>query len=341
MQASIAEYTQAAAAGRNLSHPQAAEAFTAIMDGNVSDDDIARFLTALADKGETVDEIVGAAEALRRHVTRIPCDDPAAIDTCGTGGDGVSTFNVSTAAALIAAGAGATVAKHGNRTTTRKSGSAEVMTALGVNVEAPPDALARCLRETGIAFLYAARLHPATRHAAAARRRLARRTIFNLLGPLTNPAGVRRQVVGVARADLLDTIAAALQALGAVHALVVHGHGGLCDLSVTGPSHYVELHDGNLKHGTVSPEDVGLPRGDIEALIVDSPVASAAAIRAVLAGKRGPRRDHAVLNAAAALVVAGLADSLQEGVPLAQAAIDTGAASAKLGALIKCSGETG
>lgn len=333
----IADYTQAAAAGRNLSRQDAAEAFTAIMSGQVSDEHIANFLAALADKGETVDEIVGAAEVLRRHVTPIPCDDPAAIDTCGTGGDGVSTFNVSTAAAIIAAGAGATVAKHGNRTNTRKSGSAEVMGALGVNVEAPPDTPARCLREIGIAFLHAAKLHPAMRHAAAARRSLARRTIFNLIGPLANPAGVRRQVIGVARADLLDKIAQAMEQLGAVHALVVHGHGGLCDLSVTGPSHYVELCGGRLQRGELSPEDVGLSRADLKTLIVDGPAASAAAVRAVLAGEKGPRRDHTALNAAAALVVAGRAVSMGEGVRLAQAAIDAGAAAAKLDQLVKLS----
>jgi anthranilate phosphoribosyltransferase len=336
----IAEYTLLAASGRSLSREQTSGAFGAIMAGQVADEAIARFLSALADKGETVDEIVGAAEVLRRHVTPVPCTDPAAVDTCGTGGDGVSTFNVSTAAAIIAAGAGATVAKHGNRTNTRKSGSAEVMNALGVNVEAPPDTLARCLREVGIAFLHAAKLHPAMRFAAPARRQLARRTIFNLLGPLTNPAGVRRQVIGVASPDLLDKLAASLQQLAAVHALVVHGHGGLCDLSVTGPSLCMEVYGGTLQQRTVSPEDVGLPRGDIQALIVDSPAASAAAIRAVLAGEKGPRRDHAVLNAAAALVVAGRAASLREGVELAQTAIDSGAASSKLINLIEWSGGT-
>ena len=315
----IEECTELAEHGRGLTRAQAADVFGEIMSGRLADEQLARFLAALADQGETVDEIVGAAEVLRRHVTPIRCDDPDAVDTCGTGGDGISTFNVSSAAAIVAAAAGATVAKHGNRTTTRRSGSAEVLHALGVNIDAAPPVVERCLREVRIGFLYAAKLHPAMKHAAGARRMLARRTIFNLLGPLTNPAGVRRQVVGVPRRELMVTIAEALRQLGAVHALVVHGHDGLCDLTITGPSSYVELCAGRLTERTISPREFGLEPGRLEDLLADSPAASATAIRAVLAGERGPRRNHTLLNAAAALVAAGVASDMADGLARAAA----------------------
>lgn len=338
MNNSVDRLTDLVAAGRDLTRPQSAEAFTEIMSGRLTDDQIERFLAAMSDKGESIEEIVGAAQVMRKHVTPVACDDPDAVDTCGTGGDGVSTFNVSTAAAIVAAGAGACVAKHGNRTTTRKSGSAEVLQALGVNIEAEPGVVARCIREARVGFLFAARLHPAMKHAAAARSRLGRRTIFNLLGPLTNPAGVRRQVVGVARPELLDVIALVLQQLGAVHALVVHGHDGLCDLSATGSSSTVELCEGGFARRTVLPEDVGLDRCHLDALRVGSPAESAEAIRAILAGAPGPRRDHTLLNAAAALVVAGKTPDLRHGVHRAAAAIDNGAAADALDMLIRITG---
>ena len=340
MTTAIENATETVSTGRNLSRGQSAEVFSEIMSGRAGDPQIEHFLAALADKGETADEIVGAAEVMRRHVVSVPCDDPHAVDTCGTGGDGISTFNVSTAAAIVAAGAGARVAKHGNRTNTRKSGSAEVLQALGVNIDASVDVVAQCLREARLAFLFAPRLHPAMKHAAPARRRLGRRTIFNLLGPLTNPAGVRRQVVGVARPDLLNTLADVLRQLGATHALVVHGHDGLCDLTITGLSSTVELRDGRLRHGTVSPTDLGLAIGSLDDLRVSSPSESADAVRAVLAGETGPRRDHTLLNAAAALVVAGQAPDLRDGVQRAADAIDTGAAGRTLDMLITMTGKT-
>ena len=331
----IDRLTTAALAGQHLTRSEAADVFAEIMSGCLTDPQIERLLAALADKGEVVDEIVGAAEAMRRHVLTIECADINAIDTCGTGGDGISTFNVSTAAAIVAAGAGATVAKHGNRTNTRKSGSAEVMRALGVNIDAPPEVVARCIREAGIGFLFAAQLHPAMKHALAARKNLGRRTILNLLGPLTNPAGVRRQVVGVASAGLLNKIAEALGELGAVHAVIVHGHGGICDFSISGTSHFVELRDGRLQAGTISPEDVGLISAPIEAVLTDSPQASADVIRALLAGQAGPCRDCTLLNAAAALVVAGVASSFADGVTRAAVALDSGAAARKLALLVE------
>ncbi len=335
MSTMIEKLTAIAAAGCNLSRTQSAEAFSAIMHGGQPDDRIAAFLTALADKGETVDEIVGAAQVMRLHATPIACDFPDAVDTCGTGGDGISTFNVSTVAAIVAAAAGARVAKHGNRTNTRKSGSAEALAALGVNIEATPHVVEESIRQAGIGFLFAAQLHPAMKHAAAARKKLARRTIFNILGPLTNPAGVRRQIVGVPRPDLLDMIAGALRELGTVRALVVNGEDGLCDFTVTGRSRYVELVDGELRSGTCTPEEVGLKRGEPEALRVDSPAESAAVIRSVLSGGQGPPRDHTLLNAAAALVTAGTAATFREGVGKAARAIDSGAAQGTLDKLIR------
>jgi anthranilate phosphoribosyltransferase len=340
MTSPIIQFTQIIQAGRDLTAEQSAEALTALMSGQLTDEEIAAFLAALADKGETVEEIVGAAVAMRRHAVVIPCLDPNAIDTCGTGGDGISTFNVSTAAAIIAAAAAATVAKHGNRSISRASGSAEVMQALGVNIEAPPDVVARCLREVGFAFLYAPLLHPAMQYVAAARRMLNRRTIFNFLGPLTNPAGVRRQIVGVPHPQLMDKIAEALHELGAVHAFVVHGDGGLCDLSISGSSDFIELREGQFHYGSIKPADLGLTAAPIHTLAAESPQASAAAIRAILAGEKGPRRDHALLNAAPALVAAGLASSMPEAAEGAAHAIDSGAAAAKLQALVSITGAT-
>lgn len=334
MIAPIDQWIDRVCEGRHLTREQTASLVDAIMDGRLAEDRLARYLTALSDKGETVEEIVGAAEAMRRHVTRIDCDVPDAIDTCGTGGDGISTFNVSTAAALVAAGAGATVAKHGNRSNSRKSGSAEVLRALGVDIDAPPAVVERCIREAGIGFLFAAKLHPAMKHVASVRRSIGRRTIFNLLGPLTNPAFVTRQIVGVPRVELIETIAGALRELGTVHALVVCGHDGLCDFTITGPSRYVELRDGNCSQRVVSPEEAGLAPGSLGALRIDSPTESAAAIRAILEGEPGPRRDHTVLNAAAALIVAGVAANWAEGVRRSADALDSGAASGVLEKLV-------
>ncbi len=321
-------------AGRELRRDEMSRVLEDFIAGELSDDRLERFLVAMADRGETAEEIVGAATVMRRHVVHVDCGADDAIDTCGAGGDGISTFNVSTAAAIIAAGAGAKVAKHGNRTNSRKSGSAEVLAALGVDIDAPPTVVARCVREVGIGFLFAAHLHPAMKRAAPIRRKIGRRTIFNLLGPLVNPASVRRQVVGVPRPELLEKIAGVLRGLGTDRAFVVHGHDGLCDLTITGPSSYVELRDGKIAGHTVHPQDVGLAPAPLDALRIDSPEQSAAVILAILAGERGARRDHTLLNAAAALVVAGIADDLAAGVTLAAAAVDDGRATATLERLV-------
>jgi anthranilate phosphoribosyltransferase len=315
--------------GKHLSRETARAAFTRIMAGEVDGPTLGAFLCALADKGEVVDEVVGAAEAMRAAATRVHCDKPC-MCTCGTGGDGISTFNVSTTAAIIASAAGAVVAKHGNRTNTRVSGSAEVLVALGVNIEADVPTLEKCLAEHGLAFLYAPKLHPAMRHAAPVRKALRRRTIFNLLGPLCHPGGATRQVLGVSRTDHIQLMAEALQALGAESAWVVHGHDGLCDLTITGSTTIAELSDGRITTRTISPGDADLPEAKLETLLVNSPQASAAAVRGILTGERGPQRDHALLNAGAGLVVYGVAEDLRDGVALAGAAIDSGAAMVKL-----------
>jgi anthranilate phosphoribosyltransferase len=262
---------------------------------------------------------------MRAKVLPVKCDAQC-IDTCGTGGDGISTFNVSTTAAIIAASAGATVAKHGNRSTTRASGSTEVLTMLGIDVEASTGVVEQCLSEIRIGYLNARLLHPAMKYAAPVRQDIPIRTIFNLLGPLTNPAGARRQVLGVPRLDLLDIMAQALRDLAATHVWIVHGNDGLCDLTATASTTVVEVHGGNTERFTVTPEQVGLKRGALHELLVDSPAASAAMVRAILEGEQGTPRAHALMNAGAALVVAGLADDLSAGVKLAARAIDEGAA---------------
>jgi len=321
-------------AGRDLPRAESRRAFELIMSGQVPEAVIGAFLGALAVKRAAVEEIVGAAEVMRQHCTRIRCSADC-IDTCGTGGDGLSTFNVSTTAAIIAAASGAVVAKHGNRTNSRVSGSAEVLAALGVNIDAEPAVVERCLDKVRIGFLYAIRLHPAMKHVAGVRKALGLATVFNILGPLTNPAGARRQVLGVNRPDLTETMAGVLRELGAIRVWVVHGLDGLCDLTLTAETRVTDLKDGQLQTFQVQPEALGLRRARLADLMVDSPQASATAIRDILAGKPGPRRDHAVLNGAAALVVAGIADDLSDGVPRAAAAIDSGAAARTLAELVE------
>lgn len=327
-------FLQKLIAGQHLTREESTRAFEFIISGRAHDAATGAFLAALAAKGETVDEIVGAAEALRARLTPIRCEADC-IDTCGTGGDGISTFNVSTTAAIIAAAAGATVAKHGNVTNSRASGSAEVLAALGVNIHCPPAVVERCLNEIRIGFLYAPNLHPAMKHASPARRALEVPTIFNLLGPLTNPAGVKRQVLGVPRPQWTEKMAEALRRLGAVRALVVHGMDGLCDLTVTGETRISELSDGHIRTRHVRPEEFQLRRASLHDLAVESARASADVVRRILAGEPGPPRDHALLNAAAALVVADRAADLADGLGRAAEAIDTGRARQTLERLIE------
>lgn len=323
--------------GRDLSREQMRSAFEPIMTGLVPPETMGQFLTALVEKGETVEEIAGAADVMNEKVTRVPCDRECA-DTCGTGGDGINTFNVSTTAAIVAAAAGAVIAKHGNHTSTRVSGSADVISQLGVNLEASIETLTRCLNELGIAFLHAPRLHPAMKYAAPVRRALKIRTIFNLIGPLTNPAGAKRQVIGTCKPELTEKLGKVLAMRQSPRACVPCSREGLGDLSITGETRVTEVRDGVVSTSVVHPSDVGMKPAPLESLLVDSPSASAAAVIAILERRdRGPRRDHALLNAGELLLVAGKANDLAAGVARAAEAIDRGDALATLRELARLS----
>lgn len=326
-----ADVARSLLAGRTLRRDEARALIAAVMDDQMAPAMLGAVLALLAARGETVDELVGAAEALRERLAEVAAPPGVeAIDTCGTGGDGRPTFNVSTAATIVAAAAGATVAKHGNRSHARPSGSAEALTALGVNVEAAPAVLERCLRECRVAFLFAVRQHPAMRHAAAVRKALGFRTIFNLVGPLANPARVRRQFLGVPRVELVERMVAALRELGTTRAMVVCGREGLCDLSIAGPSVVARLDGGVVRLEEVEPAAIGATAAPLDSILVDGPQASAAMIRAVLSGRPGPARDIVVFNAAGALWVAGVAEDWSGGARLAREVIDNGAAAALL-----------
>jgi anthranilate phosphoribosyltransferase len=326
------------ASGRDLAREQAAEVLAEIMAGNASEAQTAAVLIALRTKGESVDEIVGLAETMRRMATPVRVDRDDLTDTAGTGG-GRPTFNVSTTAALIAAGAGCAMAKHGNRSATGLSGSADLLEALGVRIDLAPDAVARCISDVGFGFMFAPAHHGATRWVVPVRKELAVRTIFNFLGPLTNPAGARRQLIGVSDPAFLDTLAGALARLGAAKALVVSSHDGLDEMSTSGRTRVVEVDGPDLRSYEVGPEDVGLATGSYGDVAGGTPEANAEVTRRILAGEPGPRRDLAVLNAGAAIFVAGRADTLEDGVRAAEAAVDSGAAAGALDALIALTGE--
>lgn len=326
----------AARSGRALSRDEMRAATGLLLDGAVADEDIAAFLLALKARGETVEEIVAAAEAVRARALRVSAPDDA-IDVCGTGGDGSHTYNISTAVAFIVAGCGVPVAKHGNRAASSRSGTADVLHALGVDIEAAPETTARAIREAKVGFMWASHHHKAFAQVAAVRKKLGVRTIFNALGPLTNPAGARRQLMGVYDRALIGPLASALIELGADRAWVVAGGDGLDELTTTGASFVAEARGGAVTSFTVTPEDAGLRRAKAEDLKGADPAANAGALRALLGGAPGPYRDIAVLNAAAALIVAGKAASLRDGAGLAARAIDDGRASAALGALVAIS----
>ncbi|MHC4983804.1 MAG: anthranilate phosphoribosyltransferase [Planctomycetota bacterium] len=340
-EASYSDILRVAISGQDLGRQKARDAFDQIMKGRWSEPQIAAFLAALAAKGETVDEIAGAAEAMRAHAVRINARGADVIDTCGTGGTGLSTLNVSTAAAIVCAGTGVKVAKHGNRTNTRATGSADVLEALGVNLDAPREVVERCLAEAGICFCFAIKCHPAMKYAAPVRKQLGVRTIFNVLGPLTNPAGAKRQVMGVFDGALTETIAKVLGALGAVRAMVVHAEDGLDEISTTGITRISELKDEKVTTRAIQPEDFDLPRTSLEELMVESAEHSAEVIRRVLEGEKGPARDIVVLNAAAALAVADKANTIRDAMPLAEEAINSGAATQALEKLIEISNSEG
>lgn len=330
----------------SLSRDEARAVMAEVLSSQCTDSQIAALLVALHMKGETVEEIVGFAEAIRAAATPLNLQSGSAldvsgterdalVDTCGTGGDASSTFNISTATAFVVAGAGVRVAKHGNRSVTSKCGSADVMEALGVNISLPSDRLAECLQNAGIAFLFAPRLHSAMKHAQTARRELRLRTVFNLLGPLTNPAGASAQVVGVYSVELVEKLAEALSLLGLRRALVVHGLDGLDEITITGPTRVAEVRAGNVRTYEVTPEEFGMERAPIEEISGGDAAANAAIIREILAGKKSARRDVVLLNAAAALVAAEKADRLADALPLAARSIDSSAASKKLDALMR------
>jgi len=316
--------------GQDLDRGAARGTMDQIMSGGATDAQIGAFLIALRCKGETVDEIAGFAEAMREKATPIGGGREPMIDTCGTGGDGSGTFNISTAVAFVAAGAGLCVAKHGNRAMSSKCGSADVLAALGVDVEASAEKVATCLDEVGIGFLFAPKLHGAMKHAIGPRKEIGTRTVFNILGPLTNPAGARRQLIGVFAAELTERMAAVLRALGSERALVVHGSDGLDELTLTGPSQVTELRDGELETYEVAPGDFGYDVVDGSALVGGDAAENARILTDVLKGIAGAPRDVVVMNAAAAIVAGGLADRLQDGAARAEAAIESGKALAAL-----------
>ena len=341
---------------QSLGRNEAREVMSEVLAGKCSDAQIAALLVALRMKGETVEEIVGFAEAIRAAAAPLPIRgtealdvsgtgrdalaeesrvDESLVDTSGTGGDASGTFNISTATALVTAGAGVRVAKHGNRSISSKCGSADVVEALGINIQLSPERAAQCLREVGICFLYAPNLHPAMKQVQAVRRELRMRTMFNLLGPLTNPAQASGQVVGVYSLDLVEKLAEALSMLGLHRALVVHGLDGLDEITITGATRVAEAREGSVRSYEVEPEEFGMRRATLQDISGGDATQNAAIIRSVLSGEKSPRRDVVLLNAAAALVAAGRADRIAEAVPMAAESIDSGAAAGKLKALAR------
>ena len=334
---------------QSLARVEAREVMAEVLAGQCTDAQIAALLIALRMKGETVEEIVGFAEAIRAAAAPLPIRGAEAlavsgtgrdalaeeslVDTSGTGGDASGTFNISTATALVTAGAGVRVAKHGNRSISSKCGSADVVEALGINIQLSPERAAQCLREVGICFLYAPNLHPAMKQVQTVRRELRMRTMFNLLGPLTNPARASGQVVGVYSLDLVEKLAEALSMLGLHRALVVHGLDGLDEITITGATRVAEAREGSVRSYEVEPEEFGMARATLQEISGGDATENAAIIRAVLSGEKSPRRDVVLLNAAAALVAAGRADRIADAIALAAQSIDSGAAAGKLAAL--------
>ena len=348
----IVEAIRALVERRDLTRLEAAAAMEAIMSGAATHVQVAAFLTALRMKGETVDELIGLAEVMRWKAVRVRprgqveaalagTDREMLIDTCGTGGDASGTFNVSTATAFVVAGAGLKVAKHGNRSVSSLCGSADVVETLGINLELSPARVAQCIDEVGIGFLYAPLLHTAMKHVMPARREMGIRTVFNVLGPLTNPAGANAQVIGVYSRHLVEPLARVLAELGTIRAFVVHGADGLDEISTTGESWIAEVREGVVRAGVVCPEDFGVARAAITDLLGGDREQNAEIIRRILAGEPGPKRDMVVVNAAAALVAGGKARELEEGAQLAAHSIDSRAAAGKLQALAALSRELG
>lgn len=323
--------------GQEVDREEAHAAMDAIMSGECTPAQISALLVALRMRGETVEQVAGFAQAMRESCVRITTKHTDVVDTCGTGGDALDTFNISTAAAVVTAAAGVPVAKHGNRSVSSQCGSADVVAELGVRIDLEPEEVGLCLDELGIGFLFAPSLHPAMKHAVGPRRDLGLRTVFNILGPLTNPAGAKRQLLGVFAAALTDVMARALRDLGSTHALVVHGLEGMDELSTVGPTRVSELRDGEVKTRELRPEQFGLDRAEPEDLEGGDPAHSAEMLLAAISGEQGPPRDIVLFNAGAAIYVGGKAETIGEGIGLAREAIDSGGARAKLDALIDMS----
>jgi anthranilate phosphoribosyltransferase len=335
----IQEAIKQVTAGNSLGRTETRDVFNEIMSGKATDAQIAALIVALRMKGETVDEISGAAEVMREKATHVlPEQTDHLVDTCGTGGDGAHTFNISTAAAFAAAGAGARVAKHGNRSVSSKSGSADVLEAMGVKIAVSPQTMKQCLDEAGICFLFAPSLHPAMKYAIGPRKEIGVRTIFNILGPLTNPSLAPAQVLGVYAPHLARTMAGVLNNMGSRRAFVVHGSDGLDEITITGPTSVAEVRDGTVSTYAVEPESFGIKRSPPESVRGGTPQENAEIIRHILAGKPGPCRDITVLNAAFALVAAGIAATPADGVRMAGESIDSGAAAKKLEMLVHLTG---
>lgn len=331
----LKELLQKVVAGQHLSESEAMQAMEQIMDGRATQAQIAGLLTALKLKGETAAEITGFARVMRSKATPVRAKHSLLVDTCGTGGDGANTFNISTAAALVLAGAGVKVAKHGNRSVSSRCGSADVLEALGVNLDLEAHQMAACLDEVGIAFLFAPALHGAMKHAAGPRRELGFRTVFNILGPLTNPAGARAQVLGVYSPALVHVMAEVLPRLGVERAFVVHGAGGLDEMSPAGPATVGEVNNGEITEYTIDPLDYGFQQAGIEHLAGGTPEENAVIVKSILAGETGPRRDAVVMNAALGFMATGLAGDFATGVELAARSIDRGLARDKLEVMIR------
>jgi anthranilate phosphoribosyltransferase len=326
-------------AGQSLSRADAEGLMEELLCGRMDTAEIVRLLVALNQRTVLVEELAGFASVMRRHAMRIFADGDGRperlIDTCGTGGDGLGSFNISTATAIVAAAGGARVAKHGNRAVSSRSGSADVLEALGVRIDLPSARVAVAIRDVGIGFLFAPAAHAATRYAMPARKQLAVRTVFNLLGPLTNPAGAQSQVLGVFAPDIMDLMAATLAELGVTRAFVVHGAGGLDEISLAGETLVAEVRAGEIKRYVITPEDFGVARASIERIRGGSPAENAAIMRSIFAGEQGPRRDIVIINSAAALVAAGVAENFIDGAQLAGKTLSSGAAQEKLADLTK------
>lgn len=322
---------------QNLSEQEMSAVMQQIMTGQATDAQIGGFLIGLAMKGETVDEIAAAAKVMRQLAKTVTVNGTPILDTCGTGGDGASSFNVSTASAFVVAAAGAKVAKHGNRSVSSTSGSADVLETAGVNLELTPEQVGHCVESAGIGFMFAQKHHGAMKHAIGARKQMAVRTIFNLLGPLTNPAKAPHQVLGVYDAKWLRPMAEVLKKLGSKHVLIVHAEDGMDEISIGADTLVAELHNDEIREYRISPEDFALQRADIGQLAVNNAEQSLDIIKGIFAGQIGPARDIVVLNAGAAIYAADLAQTIAQGIAIAQQVIDNGAAQQKLDALIQCS----